>query len=108
MRPHAVRTALIWGVAATLLLPVVLAVVLGLGSLLHAVGDAAGARACGRVALGAGAAWLVAVVSTTAISALALLERGVDPPSVRRRRGRRPRRSREVPHMGSEPGDRLG
>jgi len=95
-------------VAATLLLPVVLAVVLGLGSLLHAVGDESGARACGRVALAAGAVWLVAVVATTAVSAVALLERTDLPRHDRRKRGRRPRRDRKLRGIGPEPGERLG
>lgn len=108
MQRPPIRAALIWGVAATLLLPVVLAVVLGLGSLLAAVGDQSGAQACGRVALAAGAAWLVAVVATTAVSAVALLDRADVPQQGRRNRGRRPRRDRELRGIGPEPGERLG
>lgn len=103
-----IRAALTWGVVATLLLPIVLAVVLGLGSLLGAVGDESGARACGRVALAAGAAWLVAVVATTAVSAVALLERTDLPQHDRRKRGRLPRRDRTLRGIGPETGERLG
>lgn len=103
-----IRAALTWGVAATLLLPVVLAVVLGLGSLLGAVGDESGAWACGRVALATGVAWLVAVVATTAVSAVALLERTDLPQRDRRKRGRRARRDRTLRGIGPETGERLG
>jgi hypothetical protein len=108
MHRPAIRASLTWGVAATLLLPVVLAVVLGLGSLLAAVGDESGARACGRVALAAGAAWLVAVVATTAVSAVALLDRTELPQHDRRKRGRRPHRDRTLRGIGPETGERLG
>lgn len=107
MHRSPVRTALTWGLVATLLLPVVLAVLLGLGSLLNAVGDEAGSRACGRVALAAGVAWLVAVVATTAVSAVALLERPPVPPRGRRQRGRRTD-ERRLRGIGPEAGERVG
>ena len=100
-----IRAALTWGLVATLLLPVVLAVVLGLGSLLNAVGDESGARACGRVALAAGAAWLVAVAATTTVSAVALLERPAGP---RRGLRKRKRRARALRGLGPEAGERIG
>jgi hypothetical protein len=103
-----IRAALTWGLVATLLLPVVLAVVLGLGSLLGAVGDQSGARACGRVALAAGAVWLVALVATTTVSAMALLERSDLPQHGRRKRGRRPGRDRTLGSIGPENRERLG
>lgn len=103
-----IRAAVTWGLVATLLLPVVLAVVLGLGGLLGAVGDESGARACRRVALAAGAVWLVAVVATTAASAVAVLER----PEPRRHapgtRMRLRRRERDLRGAGPEPGERGG
>lgn len=108
MHRSPIRAALTWGVAATLLLPVVLAVVLGLGSLLGAIGDESGARACGRVALAAGAAWFVAVVATTAVSAVALLDRAERPRHDRRKRGRRRHRDRTLRGLGPETGERLG
>ena len=107
MHHSPVRAALTWGLVATLLLPIVLAVVLGLGSLLSAVGDESGARACGRVALVAGAAWLVAVAVTTAVSAVALLERPADPRRGRRKRSRRVR-ERPLRGIGPETGERIG
>lgn len=108
MNRFPIRAALTWGVVATLLLPVVLAVVLGLGSLLGAVGDESGARACGRVALAAAVVWLVAVVATTAISAVAVLERPEPPRPIRRRRTRRVRRERDLRGIGPETGERIG
>ncbi|MGB8853121.1 MAG: hypothetical protein WCC69_06105 [Pirellulales bacterium] len=107
MHRSPVRAALTWGLVATLLLPVVLAVVLGLGSLLNAVGDEAGSRACSRVALAAGAAWLVAVVATTTVSAVALLERPSLPRHGRRKRARRAG-ERHLRGIGPETGERVG
>jgi hypothetical protein len=97
MPRHPIRQLVLWGVVATLLLPVVLAVVLGLGGLLHGLGDAAGGRVCLRLALGVGAAWAVAIVATTVTSALATLaaDGRASPPRPRwygRRPGRRRRR----------------
>ena len=69
-----IRQMLLAGVACSLLLPIVLAVVIGLGVLLRAVGDVAGGVVCGRIALVVGAAWLVAVVTTAVASGAALLD----------------------------------
>lgn len=68
------RRWLLAGVAASLLLPIVVAVVTGLGVLLRAVGDDLGATVCGWVALIAGACWLVAIIATAVASGVALLE----------------------------------
>jgi hypothetical protein len=103
-----IRAALTWGLVATLLLPVVLAVVLGLGGLLAAVGDESGARACRRVALVAGAVWLVAVVTTTAASAVAVLERQEQPRLAPVKRMRPRRRDRDLRGAGTQPGERSG
>lgn len=103
-----IRAALTWGLVATLLLPVVLAVVLGLGGLLAAVGDESGARACRRVALAAGVVWLVAVVATTAASAVAVLERPEPPRHAPAKRMRLRRRERDLRGAGTEPGARSG
>ena len=43
-----VRRLLAWGVLLSVLLPMVIAVVLGLGALLASLGDKAGGVACGR------------------------------------------------------------
>jgi len=67
------------GVVCSLLLPIVLAVVSGLGALLAAVGDPLGGRVCGRVALVVAAGWLVAVIATAVASGAALLDDRVPP-----------------------------
>jgi len=72
------RRFLLRSVLLTLLLPVALAVVGGLGGLLSAVGDRAGAVACGRVCLVVGAAWLMALAGTVTVGGLLALD---GPPS---------------------------
>ena len=69
-----IRRLLLAGVAGSLLLPIVVAVVTGLGVLLEAVGDDAAATVCGRVALIAGVVWLVALIMTAVASGAALLD----------------------------------
>ena len=66
---YGLRRGLAWCLVAVVLVPVALAVVLGLGGLLGALGDAAAAAACGRIALGLGVVFVVALVATTATSA---------------------------------------
>jgi hypothetical protein len=77
------RRPLAWGLAATILLPMVLALLLGLGRLLNALGDESGAFVCDRIALLAGVLWALAVVTTTiinaAINATLLTQFGVKP-----------------------------
>ena len=79
MSRHHLRRPLVWGLAATILLPVVLALLLGLGRLLNALGDELGAVACDRIALLAGVLWALAVVATTIINATLLMQFGVKP-----------------------------
>ena len=69
-----IKRLLLAGVACSLLLPIVLAVVMGLGVLLESVGDASGAAACGRAALVVGACWLVSIITTAIASGAALLD----------------------------------
>lgn len=69
-----IRRLLLAGVAGSVLLPIVLAVVIGLGVLLQAVGDVAGGRVCGRAALVVGVCWLVAIITTAVASGAALLD----------------------------------
>lgn len=102
MHRDPIRRAVLWGVFASLLLPVMLAVVTGLGALLGGLGDAAGSRAFFRIALVVGAVWLVALAATTIASAMATLipDRRCRPHRGRgtgpwRRHRRRPRRDRE-------------
>jgi len=75
----ALRRFLLRAVLLTLLLPVALAVVVGLGALLSAVGDRAGAVACGRVCLVVGAAWLMALAGTATVAGLLAID-GPPPP----------------------------
>jgi hypothetical protein len=69
-----VRRFLLWCVMMSLLLPVALAVIVGLGALLAAVGDEAGAAACGRVCLVIGAGWIVAVAGTATAAGILVVE----------------------------------
>lgn len=69
-----VRRLLAWGVLLTLLLPMVIAVVLGLGALLFSLGDKAGAAACGRIGLVIGVAWFLALAATATASGIMTLE----------------------------------
>jgi hypothetical protein len=96
------RRPLAWAVASTLLLPVVLSLVLGLGGLLSGLGDTVGAAVCHRLALVVAVLWAAAVVVTTVLNAVAILERPHRPrPHFRRRRRRR--LGREVPVVGISP-----
>lgn len=70
MHHDPVRRGLVSGLAATLLLPIVLAITLGTAALLAAVGDATAATACRWVALPVAMLWVVAVVATTVLSAM--------------------------------------
>lgn len=89
MNRNVLRRGLAWCFVAIVLVPLALAVVLGLGGLLAALGDEAGAAVCGRVALVLGVLLVVVAVATTAANALAFL--------LPRRRRRRRRRRRPAP-----------
>ena len=91
MHRDRIRRCLAWGLTATLLLPITLAVVLGLGGLLGGLGDALGAAVCARIGLVLGSVWLAAIVATTAVNAVATLEGRGGPQG---RHGDRPRRPR--------------
>lgn len=67
------RRLLAWGVIAAVLLPVVLAIVVGLGTLLSSLGDEAGGAVCRRAALVVGVAWIVSVVSAALTSSIIVL-----------------------------------
>jgi hypothetical protein len=84
MRPDPVRRGLVWGLGATLLLPMVIAVSFGTASLLAAVGDTAAAGVCRWASLPLAILWAVAVDAPTALSAVHQLLP----------RPRRPRRSK--------------
>jgi hypothetical protein len=70
MNSDPVRRGLAWGLGATLFLPLVIAVSLGTAALLAAVGDTAAASVCRWVSLPLAMLWGVAVVATTALSAV--------------------------------------
>lgn len=56
---------LVWtAIVGAVALPAMLAVTLGLGLLLEALGDDAGWRWCARISLAIGAFWVVAVAAT--------------------------------------------
>jgi len=74
MMRESLRRFLLWSVMMSLLLPVALAVIVGLGALLAAVGDQAGAAACGRVCLLIGAGWLVAIAGTATAAGILAVE----------------------------------
>ena len=86
MNRKVLRRGLAWCVVALVLVPLALAVVLGLGGLLAALGDEAGAAACSRVSRALGVLLVVVALATTAANALAFLL----PPRRRRRRRRAP------------------
>jgi len=72
--PKLARRFLAWGVVATLLLPMVIAIVLGLGGLLSALGDETAAAACGRVGLVGGVVWFLAVAVTATVGGIIALD----------------------------------
>lgn len=95
---RALRRLLVVGLVGTVLLPVLIAIVAGLGGLLGALGDGPAARACGWIALVTGAVWLATTVATTVLSAAAVLvgpAREHRPPHRRVRRARRQLRPRD-------------
>jgi hypothetical protein len=69
-----VRRLLAWGVLLTLLVPMVIAIVLGLGALLSSLGDEGGAAACGRTGLALGVVWFLALAGTATASGILALE----------------------------------
>jgi hypothetical protein len=75
-----VRRFLACGVLLAVLLPMVIAIVLGLGGLLSSLGDEAGAAACGRAGLIVGAVWFMALAGTATASGIVALERGASRP----------------------------
>jgi len=75
------RRLLAWGVALSLLLPLVLVLVLALGGLLTGVGDQVGGGICLRTALGIGVVWAAAVVTTAVAGGLLTLKAGSSGPT---------------------------
>ena len=60
-------------VAASLLLPIAIAILWGLGQLLLAMGDTAGSTVVGRLALGLGTVWVLDLVVLVIVLGLAAL-----------------------------------
>jgi hypothetical protein len=83
------RRILVVGVGCSLLLPIALLVVIGLGFLLASVGDEVGGAVCARAALVLGVVWIVAVVATAVASGVAALDGGMMPGGRPRPRHRR-------------------
>lgn len=81
-----VRGVLWAALVATVGLPIVFGVAIGLGLLLEALGDDLGWQWCRRLAMLVGAAWAVAVVATTVCSAVLSLAGLPGPPASRRPR----------------------
>ncbi|MEY3031722.1 MAG: hypothetical protein RLZZ622_197 [Planctomycetota bacterium] len=85
-----VRRLLAWGVALSLLLPLVLILVLSLGGLLTGVGDNVGGSICLRASLCIGVIWATAVVVTAVTGGLLALETGTDPSGSKSKRADTP------------------
>lgn len=100
MNRQPLRRLLVWCVVGILLGPALIAVVAGLGALLRALGDAAAAAVCGRIALALGVIVLVTVMATTAVNAMLLL---AGPPVRRGGRRRWRRRRLRVRDAGQGP-----
>jgi hypothetical protein len=60
-------------VAAAVLLPITICVVLGVGSLLTAMGDSAGGGVLSRIALGFGVLWVVDLIGLVLVLAIGTL-----------------------------------
>jgi len=88
-----VRRLLAWGVLLAVLLPMVIAVALGLGALLASLGDKAGAVACGRIGLFIGVVWFLALAATATASGIMTLEAS----AIRPPEPYRPERSEDPP-----------
>lgn len=96
MKAREFKRWIVRSLAAALLLPAVVAVVLGLSGLLAALGDEAAARVCGRVGLALGMLWILALMATSVTTAIAVIAA----PPRRRRRRRADRRPGRTAHEG--------
>lgn len=73
-------------VAAVVIIPIALVVLVGLGALLNALGDRGGAIACARLVLFGGVVWATSLVAMGLMTALAVADDGVRLHSGGRRR----------------------
>lgn len=63
-------------VAAVVIIPMALVVLVGLGALLHALGDRGGALACARLVLFGGVVWSTSLVAMGLVTALVVADEG--------------------------------
>jgi len=70
------RFLLVWALVAAILLPIVVVVLYGVGTLLGALGDTAGAWGVGRVALACGILWGVDLISLVIMLAIGVVTSG--------------------------------
>lgn len=84
------RRWLVRTVAAVVIIPMALVVLVGLGALLNALGDRGGAMACARLVLFGGVVWATSLVAMGLVTALTVAEDGLRRPSGGRRRLDRP------------------
>lgn len=82
-----------WSVIAALVLPIMVAVIVGLAALLAALGDTVAAVICQRVALVVGVLWLLAIIVTSVCSGVIAIEgaAAADDRSLDGHRGESPR-----------------
>ncbi len=78
MLPLLSQKALIALLITAILLPVAICVVLGVGSLLTAMGDTDGGAVLGRIALAGGIVWAIDLIGLVLTLAVGMLERPDD------------------------------
>lgn len=71
------RFLIVTALAAAIVLPITIAVLCGVGSLLGALGDASGSQAIGGVALACGIIWVLDLICLVLMLALNALQVGV-------------------------------
>ena len=84
------RRWLVRTVAAVVIIPMAVVVIVGLGALLHALGDRGGALACARLALVGGVIWSTALIAMGIVTALVAADAGPGRHPGERRRLDRP------------------
>ena len=74
------RLLLVSALVAAILLPITIAVLYGVGTLLQAMGDVSGAAGVGRVALACGILWGLDLISLIVMLATAAVTSGIPVP----------------------------
>lgn len=104
MRRRGLDRLLAAALLAGVLVPILLALLLGLGGLLRGLGDEVGAVVCGRIGIGLGLAWAAALAAATLLNGIIALDRPRRRvPRDRRRRLRRHRPQPLRPDGGGSP-----